>query len=234
MPAFQYHPDVLENFPNIRAAVVLATNIKNERTTEKLKEVFFGEQQITFARIGEAPLSELPSLSAWRNTFRAFGVNPTKYRSAPEALLRRLTKKGEIPSINTLVDICNLVSIRYAIAVAAFDTRAISELVTVRYAEGDEKFLPLGEVNVENPDKGEIIFVDDKDVVIARRWCWRQSEASAANLTTEDVIFTIEALHEKAEYDVEAALNDLQFMLSEYAQGNYRSDFLSPENPKIG
>jgi len=233
MPAFQYHPAVLSKFPNIRAAVILATNVKNERTTANLKEDFLGEQQATLARIGNTPLSELPSLAAWRNTFRAFGVNPTKYRSAPEALLRRLTKKGDIPSINTLVDICNLVSIRYAIAVAAFDTRAISDVVTVRFAEGDEQFLPLGEVNIEKPDKGEIIFVDDRGVVIARRWCWRQSEESAANLTTENVIFTIEALHETAEYDVAMALNDLQSMLSEYTQGNYRSDFLSPEKPEI-
>ena len=39
-------------------------------------------------------------------------------RSAAEALLRRLTKQGSIPSINTLVDIGNLVSIRYALPVA--------------------------------------------------------------------------------------------------------------------
>ena len=45
---------------------------------------------------------------------RGFGVDPTQYRSAAEALLRRLSKSGEIPSINALVDLGNLVSIRYA------------------------------------------------------------------------------------------------------------------------
>ncbi len=53
-------------------------------------------------------LSELPTLSAWRQAFRRFGANPTKHRSAAEALLRRL-QKGDIPGINTLVDIGNLV-----------------------------------------------------------------------------------------------------------------------------
>ena len=75
-------------------------------------------------RIGETPLSQIPSLAAWRSVFRGFGLDPTQYRGAAEALLRRLTKKGEIPSVNTLVDIGNLVSIRYALPVALFDLRA--------------------------------------------------------------------------------------------------------------
>ena len=75
------------------------------------------------ARIGETPLSELPTLAAWRRAFRAFGVDPTAYRSAAEALLRRLTKQGSIPSINALVDIGNLVAIRYGLPVAMFDQR---------------------------------------------------------------------------------------------------------------
>ena len=59
-----------------------------------LREAFATEQQATLARIGDTPLSELPSVQAWRRAFSAFGVKPTQYRSACEALLRRLTKKG--------------------------------------------------------------------------------------------------------------------------------------------
>jgi DNA/RNA-binding domain of Phe-tRNA-synthetase-like protein len=46
--------------------------------------------------------------------FTRFGAKPTQYRCAAEALLRRLAKHGDISPINTLVDIGNLVSIRYA------------------------------------------------------------------------------------------------------------------------
>ena len=34
------------------------------------------------ARIGDTPLSEIPSLAAWRRVFAAFGAQPTKYRNA--------------------------------------------------------------------------------------------------------------------------------------------------------
>jgi hypothetical protein len=64
--------------------------------------------------------------------FRGFGVDPTQYRSAAEALLRRLIKQGELPSIGTLVDLANLVSIRYALPVAVFDQGGITGGTVVR------------------------------------------------------------------------------------------------------
>jgi DNA/RNA-binding domain of Phe-tRNA-synthetase-like protein len=111
-------------------------------------------------KIGATPLSDIDSLTAWRRAFSAFGVKPTQYRSAAEALLRRLTKKGDIPLLNTLVDLGNLVSIRYRLPVAIFDTRATTGPVTVRFADGDEYFTTLGADEVEQPVPGEVIFVD--------------------------------------------------------------------------
>ncbi|HET8784620.1 MAG TPA: phenylalanine--tRNA ligase beta subunit-related protein, partial [Candidatus Limnocylindrales bacterium] len=137
MTTFRYDPDIVERFPNVVGGVLLADGLTGGHTPAALAEAFVAEQQATLARIGETPLSELPSLAAWRRAFRGFGVDPTAYRSAAEALLRRLTKQGSIPSINTLVDIGNLVSIRYGLPVAVFDRRSISDALTVRLAEGD-------------------------------------------------------------------------------------------------
>ena len=100
---FRYHDQILEAFPNLCGGVILASNVHNGPTPPDLQSVYQQEQATTLERITE-PLSDLPSLAAWRQAFRTFGVNPTKSRSAAEALLRRLTKKGDIPSINTLVD----------------------------------------------------------------------------------------------------------------------------------
>ena len=128
---FRYHEEILAAFPNVCGGLILATGIENGPSSDALKEAYAMEQAATLDRI-TGPLSEVPSLAAWRLAFRRFGVNPTKYRSACEALLRRLTKKGDIRSINTLVDIGNLISIRYALPVAMFDTRDISAGMTVR------------------------------------------------------------------------------------------------------
>lgn len=111
---FRYHPDILSQFPNLKAGVILAEGLHNLPTPAPLQEAFMREQKSVLGSIGQVPLSEIVSLAGWRAAFRKFGVDPTQYRSSAEALLRRLTKKGDIPCINTLVDLSNLVSIRPA------------------------------------------------------------------------------------------------------------------------
>jgi DNA/RNA-binding domain of Phe-tRNA-synthetase-like protein len=230
---FQYHPDILARYPQLTGGVLLAHGLSGGPSSEPLRAAYDAEQKAVIKRIGDMPLSELPALAAWRSAFRAFGVEPTQYRCAAEALLRRLTKKGDIPSINTLVDIGNLVSIRYALPVAVFDTRALQGEVTVHFADGSERFLPLGEAEIEHPEVGEVVFSDDSKRVIARRWCWRQSEDSAARESTTDAIITVEAQHPNNRADVEAALNDLQALLTAYAGGQYTSGILNAGNEKI-
>ena len=183
-----------------------------------LVAAFEAEQQAALARIGETPLSELPTLAAWRRAFRAFGVDPTTYRSAAEALLRRLTKQGSIPSINALVDIGNLVAIRYGLPVAMFDQRTVTGGTTVRFAAGTESFTDLGSGDRETPAEGEVIFVDDAGLVSARRWCWRQSAESASGFETREVLVTVEGHHDDAERDVASAVADLEALLRSYAE----------------
>lgn len=228
---FQYHADILSRFSRICGGVILAREMRNGQTPDDLRVTYRAEQQAVNARIGQTPLSEIPSLAAWRSAFRAFNVDPTQYRSAAEALLRRLTKKGDIPSINTLVDIGNLVSIRYALPVAIFDIQALQMPITVQFADGSERFTPLGETVIEHPEVGEVIFSDPTGLVIARRWCWRQSEESAARESTTDAIITVEAHHGRA--DVEAAVDDLLKLLREYAGGDYTPGILDSDAPSI-
>jgi DNA/RNA-binding domain of Phe-tRNA-synthetase-like protein len=233
MTTFQYHADIFARYPDLVGGVILAEGVSNGPTPEGLREAYLAEQRATLDRIGETPLSEIESLAAWRGAFRAFGVNPTKYRSAAEALLRRLTKKGDIPSINILVDMSNLVSIRYALPVAAFDTRALQGAVTVHFAAGAERFTPLGEGEVEHPEPGEVVFSDETALVVARRWCWRQSAESAAGADTTQVVVTVEAQHPGGRADVEAALEDLLGLLDEYAGGRFTPGVLDPDRPAI-
>ncbi len=217
MTIFRYAPDLLARYPHIVGGMILARGLTNGPTPQALLDVYEAEQQATLARIGQTPLSQIPALAAWRGVFRAFGVDPTQYRSAPEALLRRLTKKGSIPSINVLVDLGNLVSIRYALPVALFDLRAVQGTITVRFADGSERYTTLGEAEVDAPQPGEVVFVDETGLVVARRWCWRQGEQSAVQADTWEALVTVEAHHSAGREDVAAALADLTELVESYA-----------------
>jgi DNA/RNA-binding domain of Phe-tRNA-synthetase-like protein len=234
MTTFRYDVAILERFHAVTGGVVLATGVRNGPAPAPLQAAYQAEQRATLARIGETPLSQLPSLAAWRSAFRRFGVDPTQCRSAAEALLRRLTKKGDIPSINTLVDLGNLVSIRYALPVAVFDTRSLTGPLTVRFATGAERYTPLGQPSVtERPTAGEVVFADDTGLVFAERWCWRQSDQSAARADTSAVVIAVEAQHEQARDDVAAALTDLLALLERYAGGGVTSAILDVQQPSL-
>ncbi|HVR78737.1 MAG TPA: phenylalanine--tRNA ligase beta subunit-related protein [Acidimicrobiia bacterium] len=213
---FAYDTAIAQRFPAIRGGVIHATGLGNGPSPTELLEAFLAEQQVARGKLDETPIAEIPSIEAWRRAFTAFGVKPTQHRVAAESLLRRLQKTGDVPSINTLVDMANLVSVRYALPVAVFDQATVNGSTTVRFATGQEQFTDLGATATTNPAPGEVIFVDDDDIVTARRWCWRQSSQSATSPHTTNALITVEALHEDAKADIEAAVADLLTLLDRY------------------
>lgn len=230
---FQYHPDIIAKFPQVVGGVIYVAGLQNAPTPDDLQAIYTNEQELVKQRVDDSALSTLPSLAAWRTTFSAFGVSPTKYRSAAEALLRRLTKKGDIPSINMLVDIGNIISIRYGIPVAVFDMHHLTGQLTVHFAKGNERYTELGSDEVVHPQVGEVIFSDETGLVFARRWCWKQSLQSAAQLDSTNVLIVTEAQHTNGYQDMQNAVADMLELLKRFGGGNYQSDILTKDNPKF-
>ncbi|WP_217914434.1 B3/B4 domain-containing protein [Miltoncostaea marina] len=216
---FAYDPAVAAAFPAARAGVVHAAGVAGGPAPEALRAEYAAEQRAAAGRLAATPVAEMPSIAAWRRAFSAFGVRPTQHRSAAEALLRRLGKEGAIPSIGALVDIGNLVSIRHALPVAVFDLAALGGGVTVRFADGDERFTDLGSGADATPERGEVVLVDRHGAVVARRWCWRQSTHSVAGPDTSEALLLVEGHHDAAAADVAAAVADLVALLQEHQPG---------------
>ena len=231
---FGYADAVIDRFPTIRAGVIHATNLVNGPSSPALLEAYRAEQRNVSERLSASAIAELPSIAAWRRVFTGFGAKPTQHRNAAEALLRRLGKQGEIPSVSTLVDIGNLVSIRYAMPVAVFDLADIAGSITVRFAAGAELFTDLGAADSVHPEPGEVIFVDSNDVVSARRWCWRQSAHSATRPSTVDALLVIEGHHDSAEQEIASALGDLTSLLASDQPGSKTTSYvLSASRPTL-
>lgn len=227
---FQYDPAILERFPATVGAIVRGQDVINA-ISPTLRDVYAAEQAAVRERIGATPLSEMPTLAAWRSVFRGFGTDPTKYRSAAEALLRRLSKKGDIPHINALADSGNLIAIRYGLPISMLDRAALAGGITVRFANGGEIETGMHGEDADRPAVGEVVFVDEQNVVVARRWCWRQSADSTAQLHTTDLLVTIEAQHATGRADAEAAARDLIALLTAHCGGNYTYAVLDKDNP---
>ncbi len=85
------------------------------------------------------------------------GLKPSQYRSAAEALLRRFRKEDSLPSLHPAVDVCNAISVAFALPVAILDISKIDSFVEVCRAKGDEVYLSFnGEIEHPYPGRGDL------------------------------------------------------------------------------
>jgi DNA/RNA-binding domain of Phe-tRNA-synthetase-like protein len=195
---FRHSDEVWRDFPALVPGVLFASDITAGPLAGARTDRFL---DIARSRLEKMPESEMPPIQAWRRAFSRMGLKPTQYRCASESLLRRFRKEGTIPRLHPLVDLCNAVSLAFAIPVAVFDISAITGGLEVRYAAGDENYVTLrGEV--EHPAAGEVIFADAAGQAHARRWTNRQSGLSAVRDQTTAALIVAEALHDSARADV--------------------------------
>lgn len=195
---FRHSDEIWRDFPQLVPGAVFATGISADAAADHSVARFTA---IAKARLAGAAESELPEIQAWRRAFTAMGLKPTQYRCASEALLRRFRKEGTLPRLHPLVDVCNAVSLAFAIPVAVFDVSMVTGCLRVRYAAGDEDYLTFsGEA--EHPGPGEVIFADQAAQVHARRWTNRQSGLSAVRASTHTALIVAEAMHDSASSDV--------------------------------
>lgn len=66
-------------------------------------------------------LKEIPSIAATRSVYRACGKDPSRYRPASEALIRRMLQGKSLYQIDTLVDLVNVASIAFGYSIGGFD-----------------------------------------------------------------------------------------------------------------
>lgn len=193
------HADALwAEFPDLSAGIIHVRGITPGADVAAAVGRF---EALARDKLGSAAESELPEIQAWRRAFSRMGLKPTQYRCASEALLRRFRKEGSLPRIHPLIDLCNAVSLAFAIPVAALDVARIAWPLQVRRAAGDERYETFGG-EIESPEPGEVIFADAEGRAHARRWTNRQSGLSAVRDGTAEVLIVAEGLHAGAAGDV--------------------------------
>jgi DNA/RNA-binding domain of Phe-tRNA-synthetase-like protein len=195
---FEHSPDIWTSFPALAAGALYADQITDSADVDA---AIATHSELARARLAGTSEAELPEIQAWRRTFAAMGLKPTQYRCAAEALLRRFRKEGALPRIHPLIDVCNAISLAFAIPVAVFDTAQVADHLIVRRATGTETYVTFaGET--EHPEPGEVIFADAANRAHARRWSNRQSGQSAVRPDTRSVLIVAEAMHADAADDI--------------------------------
>jgi DNA/RNA-binding domain of Phe-tRNA-synthetase-like protein len=103
----------------------LGERLKGELTTETLKEI--------------------KSINATRRVYRACGKDPSRYRPASEALIRRMLLGKELYQRDTLVDLINLASIAYGYSIGGFDAdKFVGDTLTLGIGREGEPYEGIG------------------------------------------------------------------------------------------
>lgn len=114
-----------------------------------------------------------------------------KHIASPENLIRLLLARGELPSINPIVDIYNCVSLESRLAIGAHDIDKVTGNVALRMTDGSEGFLPIGAATPKKVEAGEYGYIDDAPDIICRLEC-RQVEKTKVTPGTRDAFLIVQ------------------------------------------
>ncbi|MBW3627308.1 MAG: hypothetical protein KY412_06830 [Actinobacteria bacterium] len=226
--------EILESFPATRVGVVIATQVDNTGGSTLLSEIKERAIEDLRRKLLACPLDEQPNIAAWRETYRAFGVNPKRLRPSAEALARRISKGRPLPEISKLVDSYNVASVCHLLPVGAYDVAKLEGPVELRFSSGGEAFRPLGEEHpTETTAEGEVVYSDDESVLTR---CWNHRDGDRTKVTPESttVVILCEAAHPSIPTDdLRSCQALLRRLVAEVCNGQAEALLLDRDRPEV-
>jgi len=224
--------DLFQRFPGYVRGVVIAHDVTNHPSSDNLIRMLRDAEESVRGRLSIEQVADHPRIKSWRDAYRAFGAKPSEFRASVEALVRRVLRKEPLPSINALVDIGNLVSLRHLVPAGGHAIDVLTGDIALRFATGKEEFVPFGSDQVEHALPGEVVFVEG-DTVLTRRWTWRQANHTLTRLETRAIEFNVDGLPPVAPPEIEEACGEIVELVGRFCGGRMRWGLLSEETPRI-
>lgn len=172
--------------------IIIAKNIDNHKHYDFITTMLEESIQKLQEEFKDKIVKETTPITYYREAFRKIGINPNKFMCSIEALTTRAVKTGNLPRINSLVDLGNALSLKYLIPLGIHDLDKSGEQIMLRPATVNDKFIPFGEKDYEIPEEDEIVYVSDNDIK-TRRWTWRQGENGKITEDTKNVFIPLDA-----------------------------------------
>ena len=130
--------------PEFVGACVEAQVENSTYSAELWQEIHALEEQLRSELTTES-LKQLTSIAATRTIYKKCGKDPSRYRPASEALIRRMLQGKELYQIDTLVDLINLASIAYGYSIGGFDaSKFVGDTLTLGIGREGEPYEGIG------------------------------------------------------------------------------------------
>jgi len=130
--------------PDVKLGVVEADSVRFAPVDESLARLMDEICDRKRREFTVETLAEAEPTRAVRAMFRAWGVDPSKYRPSSEALLRRVVQGKGLYRVSNLVDIGNLGSIETGWPFGLYDRSHITPPVVFRHGAAGEAYEGIG------------------------------------------------------------------------------------------
>lgn len=103
-------------------------------------------------RLTTDSLKDITSIAATRRIYKLCGKDPSRYRPAAEALIRRILKGQDLYRIDVAVDLINLASMVYGYSIGGFDAdQIVGNVLSLGIGQKDEPYEGIGRgiLNIE-------------------------------------------------------------------------------------
>ena len=132
-----------------------------------------------------------PILEGFNLLHDHIGVKRRKNIPASENLIKLLQKHSSLTYINKIVDIYNLISLDSKLALGAHNIDRVSGNVTLRFTDGTERFVPLGQTEPVAINPHEYSYIDDSNEVLCRLEI-RQVQKTLVDETARNVFYIVQ------------------------------------------
>lgn len=221
---------IFDRFPDYRRFVVFVNGIDN--SAEKNMEIEGKLKEIEKSIRSNPKLEDFknhPRLLSWRNQFTALGLNPNQCMPSVVALVKRVRSGSDLPVINPLVAIMNIISLKYLLPCGGDDLDKVKGDLILGSASGMESYIPLGKPEtVERPKQGEVIYYDDSsNDVLCRSWCWRNGDTTKILPSTKRAAINVDVIPPVPIGEGEEAAEELASLVESICGGKTHIYFLN-------
>lgn len=232
MKKFVMEKDFLEIFPDAKIGILVCRGIDNHTKDENCYADYLAEAQREAGKhITNPEFTENPIIRTWRDAFYKFKTKKGA-RCSIEALLKRVSKGGEIGCINPLVDIYNGISLKYGVPVGGEDIDKFQGDNRLTVADGSEEFITYGSDKSEPPYPGEVVYKDDGGA-ICRCFNWRESVRTMLTEDTVNAFMCIETVSGERDDVLDAALDELKTLIEKELGGTVEKYILTKDCPEV-
>jgi DNA/RNA-binding domain of Phe-tRNA-synthetase-like protein len=159
-------------------------------------------------------LSKTEPFLSWRGLFTKMGLSSSSFRSSVEALVRRSVRDGKVPVTGIkIVDLYNALSVHHAAPLGGHDCAKVTGPVTLRFADNNDHFTPLGGKASDFPLKPTVLVYAREGNILGFALNCRDSADYCLTDETDEALFVSEALNDAQEKAAVAALNALAEIL---------------------